>query len=388
MKWYFVFLKSIREQVRDYWILLITISLAPFFVFMYYLMVETETLEFNIILVNEDEGASLSGQPLNLGDTLIHYLLQVSADEETSMLHYRVQEERQMGMQSLQQGDADAMVVIPEQLTVTLMNPILGDAAGAMLELVGDVTDMQYLIGAVWSEELINQFMREASGYGLPVGWKETTLGHSGQRTQFELYVPGIMILAVIMMIFSASAAIVREPEARTLERLKISNLSALEFLGGISLIQVIIAAISLLMTIAVAISLGYTILPGTFWFIMLVAFLTSLSMITFSLIVAAVCRSVRDVAIIGTFPLFILMFFTGAAFPISGGRLFTLAGITFHINGILSPTWAVNALNKVLVRGQAIGDTFPDLAMVLLLTLAYGYIGVWAFRRRHMRAA
>jgi len=40
MRWYFVFLKSIREQIRDYWILLLTISLAPFFVFMYYLMVE------------------------------------------------------------------------------------------------------------------------------------------------------------------------------------------------------------------------------------------------------------------------------------------------------------------------------------------------------------
>ena len=388
MRWYFVCCKSIREQIRDYWILLLTISLAPFFVFMYYLMVDTETPEFNIILVNQDEGTFFMGQPVNLGDSLISYMQLVSLDQETSMFHYAEQDERMAGINLLQEGEADVMVVIPRKLSLKLLNPGYVDPTETVLELAGDVTDMQYIIGAVWSEEMINQFIREASGISLPIGWKETTLGYSGQRTTFELYVPGMMILAIIMMIFSASAAIVRESEAKTLERLKISNLSALEFLGGISLIQVIIAIISLLLTMFVAVCLGYTLLPGTFWFIILVAFLTSLSMIAFSLIVAAICRSIKDVAIIGTFPLFILMFFTGAAFPISGGKLFTLAGITFHINDILSPTWAVDALNKVLIKGQEMRETIPDLTMILVLTLAYFIIGVWAFRRRHMRAA
>jgi hypothetical protein len=80
-------------------------------------------------------------------------------------------------------------------------------------------------------------------------------------------------------------------------------------------------------------------------------------------------------------------MFFTGAAFPINGGKLFTLAGISIHINDVLSPTWAVDALNKVLIRDQAIINTLPDLTMILVLTLAYAFIGIWAFRRRHMRA-
>ena len=388
MRWYFVFIKTLREQIRDYWILLLTISLAPFFVFMYYLMVETETPEFNIILVNNDHGSKLSGQAVNLGDSLIDFLQGVASEPETSMLHYHVGDDRPSGLKRLQEGEADVMLVFPPRLSEELLQPDGETSAGTLLELVGDVTDMQYLIGAVWSEELINRFIREATGVSLPVGWKETTLGYSGQRTTFELYVPGMMILAVIMMIFSASAAIVREPEARSLERLKISNLTSMEFLGGISLVQVIIAIISLLLTMGVALGLGYTLLPGTFWFILLVAFLTSLSMIAFSLIVAAICRSVRDVAIIGTFPLFILMFFTGAAFPIGGGKLFSVAGFTFHLNDILSPTWAVDALNKVLVRGLEIKAAIPDLAMVGFLTLVYLLLGVWAFRRRHMRAA
>ena len=388
MRWYYVFLKSIREQIRDYWILVLTLTLAPFFVFMYYLMVETDSREFNIVLVNQDDGTFFIDQPVNLGDSLIYYMQLASRDEQASMLNFNEQDGRLAGIELLQQGDADVMVVIPGQMTLKLLNPEYEDTTEIILELVGDVTDMQYIIAAVWSEELINQFIRETSGISMPIGWKETTLGYSGQRTEFELYVPGIMILAVIMMIFSASAAVVREPKARTLERLKISNLSAFEFLTGISLIQVIIAILSLLLTIMVAVAMGYTLLPGTFWFILLVAFLTSLSMIAFSLIVAAICRSIKDVAIIGTFPLFILMFFTGAAFPISGGKLFSMAGTTFHINDILSPTWAVDALNKVLIKGQEIDNTLPDMAAILVLTIVYFIIGVWAFKRRHMRAA
>jgi hypothetical protein len=109
--------------------------------------------------------------------------------------------------------------------------------------------------------------------------------------------------------------------------------------------------------------------------------------MISFSLIVAAMCRSIKEVAIIGTFPLFLLMFFTGAAFPIGGGKLFTIGEFTLKLNHILSPTFSVNALNKVLVRGREIGDTCSDMIALVVLTLLYLLLGTWAFRRRHMRA-
>ena len=189
------------------------------------------------------------------------------------------------------------------------------------------------------------------------------------------------------MIIFSASAAIVREPETRTLERLKISRLTSLEFLGGISLVQIFIAFVSLVFALLAALALGYTLIPGTLGILFLIAFLTSLSMISFSLIVAAMCRSIKDVAIIGTFPLFLLMFFTGAAFPVSGGRLFSVGDFDVMMNHILSPTWAVSALNKVLVIGLGGRDTIPEMLLIVVLTVFYFILGTWLFRLRHMKA-
>ena len=202
-------------------------------------------------------------------------------------------------------------------------------------------------------------------------------MGFSGTRTYFELYLPGLLILSIIMIIFSASSAMVRESESRTLERLRISRLTPLELLGGLSLVQILVALLSLLLALLTALALGYTLLPGTLGFILLISILTALSMISFSLLVAAMCR----------FPLFLLMFFTGAAFPVTGGRLFTIGSYQVMLNDILSPKFAVEALNKVLIRGLEVKDTIPEIIALVVLTGLYFIIGTWAFRRRHMRA-
>lgn len=56
-------------------------------------------------------------------------------------------------------------------------------------------------------------------------------------------------------------------------------------------------------------------------------------------------------------------------------------------LNDILSPKFAVEALNKVLIRGQEPLDALPEAGALLILTVLYFVLGTWAFRRRHMRA-
>jgi len=387
MRWYFVFVKGIREQVRDYWILIMIVVMAPLFIFLYFLMVSPGEVSYDVVLLNQDRGWLLDGDPVNLGDSLLAALQEMNGEGEMSVLEYTRGEDRETSMEQLRTRAADVLVVIPGNFSVSLAGETDHPVSPARLELVGDVTSMKYIVGAIWTEEVINSYVLEVTGINLPITWEETTLGHSGDRSEFEMYVPGLLILSIIMIIFSASAAIVREPETRTLERLKISRLRSIEFLGGISLVQIIIALISLVLALLTAISLGYSLIPGSFAFILLIAFLTSLSMISFSLIVAAICRSIKDVAIIGTFPLFLLMFFTGAAFPITGGRLFTISGYDIMLNDILSPTWAVEALNKVLVRGLEARDTIPEMVAIGVLTILYTILGTWAFRARHMKA-
>ena len=57
-------------------------------------------------------------------------------------------------------------------------------------------------------------------------------------------------------------------------------------------------------------------------------------------------------------------------------------------VNHILSPTWSVQALNKVLVLGLEGKECMGEILGIVLLTALYFVTGTWAFRRRHMRAA
>jgi len=387
MRCYDVFIKGIKEQLREYWILVLTVLMAPLFITIYFLMAETEDPAYDVILVNRDIATEFRARNFHLGDSIVTYARMLSMEPAYGMIKTYSMESREEAIESLRNRKADVVLVLPENLSASVA--AYPDTSGLIsrIELIGDVTQMEYIVGAIWSEELINSYIQEVAGIRMPVSWYETTLGFSGKRSNFELYVPGLLILSIIMIIFSASAAIVREPESRTLERLRISRLSALEFLTGISMVQLIVAILSLLLALLTAMALGYTLIPGTFWFILLITVLTAFSMISFSLLVAAMCRSVKEVAIIGTFPLFLLMFFTGAAFPVSGGQLFTIGDYQVMLNDILAPKFAIEALNKVLIRGLEVKDTIPEMIALVVLTLFYFSTGTWAFMRRHMRA-
>jgi ABC-2 type transport system permease protein len=103
---------------------------------------------------------------------------------------------------------------------------------------------------------------------------------------------------------FSATIAIVTEVEQKTIIRLKLSKLSVVEYLSGVSLVQILIGIISVLLTLLVAVWLGFSS-SGSFTLLISVVILASISIIAFSLIVAALTKTVNEVLIVGNFPLF-----------------------------------------------------------------------------------
>ena len=201
-----VFIKGIREQIREYWILVLTVLMAPLFIAIYYLMAETEDPQYDVILVNMDQGTECEGRTMNLGDSIVTYAGLLSGLEE--MLHIRVLPSREKAIEELRNRKADVCVVLPLDLSASVA--ALPDSLNmpSKIEMVGDVTNMEYIVGAVWSEELITRYILEVAKIQLPVSWTETTLGFSGTRSYFELYLPGLLILSIIMIIFSASSAV------------------------------------------------------------------------------------------------------------------------------------------------------------------------------------
>ncbi|HEX3049530.1 MAG TPA: hypothetical protein VHP83_02665, partial [Aggregatilineaceae bacterium] len=53
--------KTIREQLRDFWTLLLTLSLGPFFVLFYWVIFGGGSTSYDLLIINHDAGASVNG---------------------------------------------------------------------------------------------------------------------------------------------------------------------------------------------------------------------------------------------------------------------------------------------------------------------------------------
>lgn len=386
MKLLSVIKKNSREQIRNFWVFVLTVSMAPIFVFIYYLIIEASQPQYDIWVINRDKGVASASGVINHGNLLIARVKTIMETELDIPLDFKLTEDRSEAVNKLKNKDADALIIIPPDFTESIQSLISSEEDKRIkLEFVGDLTNVNYMVTAVWANEIVNDYVMAVTNRIKPVEVTETSLGVSGNIDEFDMVMPGILILSIIMLMFSATIAIITEVENKTMVRLKLSQVSTFEFLSGVSVVQVIVGLISILLTLLTAVWLGFDF-TGSLGLMFVIAVLTSISIIAFSLILASITKSANEVLVIGNFPIFLFMFFTGAAFPIEGNELFTIAGYSITLQGLMSPTHAIIALKKVLIMNMGLRDIIPEITALLILIIIYFLIGVWAFKRRHMR--
>jgi len=386
MKTASVIVRSLKEQLRSYWILLLSLSMGPFFIPVYYLILETSKPQYDLLVVNSDTGVSVEGKSINHGDELTEFLKKSFPGQSATPFKVIEASRRDKSVEKVRNRDADALIIIDSLFSQSLEKQKTGNSSTpSKVEFIGDITSTNYLITAVWANEIVNEYALNATNGRRIIEVSEIALGSSARIDEFDMIVPGILILSLIMLMFTASIAFVSEVENRTILRLKLSKISAFEYLSGISIVQLIVGIISLLLTLFTAIMLGFQY-TGSLMIMIFIGSLTSLSIISFSLIIAALTRSAGEVLVVGNFPMFLFMFFTGAAFPLKSDALFTVAGYPVNIQGLMSPTHAISALNKTLVMNMDFKSIVPEIISIVVLTILYFVIGAIIFKRRHLK--
>jgi len=378
--------KGFKEQFRDFWIFIITITTASVFVFMYYAMLESEKTQYKIIVINNDKGYNIAaGTSINHGEILSLILERGIVTEGENILLVSRKKNREEAEDRIIKQKAHLLMVIPEEFSEAIEMKKL-DKPKPQIEFAGNITDVKYLVSAILAGEIYSQYVMKAAKIELPVLFRETSMGSSGELSDFDLYVPGIIIFSIIMLIMTATTAVVRESEYSTLKRLKISNMTTFQLMTGISVVQIFVGIISVAFALLAAVLLGYDFTGSIFAFSVIIL-LTIISMIAFCVLFAAFCKTVTEIMVIGMIPFFILMIFTGSMFKINAVKLFSLWEYDFAANHILSPTFAVEAIEKVLIYDAGIMDIWFELVSILILSAFYYILGIYLFRKRQMGA-
>ena len=384
-----LFRKTWIENIRDWKILILTLTFAPLFVLlMYFYVGEWTHSPYRIVVINHDVGASTAEQgDFNSGSDLILEMASVQDAEGRKIIEVKQGLDMVTARKQLMNNTVDLVVEIPERFSEVLLSYSQGNQPDpVVVETYGDPTKANYIMAAVWSDMITYEYVAATVGLESPLEIQVNTISGRQILNEFELYVPALLALALIMLMFTAAASLIKEKDKGTIIRLRLSNMTTFEWLTAVSLTQVIIGMLALALTFATAVALGYRT-SGSLVTLLIIGLLSCLSIIAISLIVAAYLRTIFDLLTIGCFPFFILMFFSGGMFPLPPLRLFTIGDRAININDLLPTTHAINAMSKILNFGAGLSDVLFELGAIAVLTIVLFAFGIWLFTRRQMQA-
>jgi ABC-2 type transport system permease protein len=362
--------KALILQMRDFGALLLTILSAPFFILIYYVLTSGGSTTYSVLYFDSDCNGSTE-----IRKQLIEELNAVTYTNGEHALILTVTQDTAFAKTLIKNREADVLLIIPEGFSDSLITSHTPN-----IQVYGEASNPKYSVGLIFSITGLESMIRKYTQNKPLYTFSEKFMGNSMAKSEFDIYVPGIFIFSIIMLILSASLSIIRDVEDKTMLRLRLTRMTVLDYLIGNTLVQWIVGITSFGITLWLAKILGFNS-AGSLWMVLLVCSLTILSIIAISLILVAFCKNATMVMILGNFPLFILMFFTGSMLPLPRHELFT----GFALNDLLPPTHAVIAMNKIFTYGSSMSDISRELSMLSGLTLIYFALGVVLFRKKHM---
>jgi ABC-2 type transport system permease protein len=388
MKALTVFRKTLLEMSRDKWMLGLTLAFAPFFVLLYWLITAGGSTTYTILTINNDKGIQLAdGSTFNAGREAVSAIGGITYADGQPILKTVPAVSRAIAEPILRNRGGAAFILIPEDFSQTIYSLQSGDrSVTTQIIFSGDVSNPYYMVGANLSLTAIDGYIQQATGQQPLIGYKEEPLGASAARTEFETYVPGTLIFAVILLIFLASMTVAREIETGALRRLQLTPMTSLDYLGGVTAALVLVGTAAFALAFAFALLVGFRS-QGSVLAVLLIGAVTCLSVIGLGMVVASFTRTVSQAFVVANFPMAMMMFFSGTIYPLPKIVLFTLGGHEIGLYDILPPTHAVAALNKILTLGAGLGQVTFELSALVILSVLYFALGVCLFKRFHLRA-
>jgi len=371
--------KTFLENLRDWKILCITLLFGPFFVYLMWGYFEASAPAYRMLERNPEAGQAEA-------DAVVAAWKDAKYPDQRAMFVLQDADDPVRALQDVKERKADLFVEVPEGFSARVAAFRDGaDPTPARVVDHADAANIRSSMALAMADYVAFSTVATLTNAPLPLDIQVVPLGGERTLSDFDLYVPALLVLAVIMVMFPAAATLVREVDRKTMVRLMLSRLSTVELLAAVSINQVLIGVVSLALAYGAAVSVGYHAV-GSIFDLLVVGALSTLGVVALSVIVSAFLRTIFELLTVGTVPFFVLMFFSDCFFPLPKIRLFDLASHPFYLTDLLPTALTVRAVDRILNAGASLCDVGYELIVMAVLTAVYFAIGGALFRWRHMR--
>jgi ABC-2 type transport system permease protein len=379
--------KTFLENVREWKILILVLVFAPFFVYLMWGYFSASEPAYGLLVYAHPQEGELPAELAAVGpDDLMALWETAEHADGDPVFEVAHADDLDAAREKLKTRDADLLVEIPADFAARLAAFAAGqETEPALLVNHIDESNARATMAAAMSDYLVFGTVATITGATSPMDVRFESVGTGEEKTEFELYVPALLVLAIIMVMFTAAATLIKEVDKGTVQRLVLSRLSTFEMLAAVSINQVAIGVVALALAYGAAVSVGYRG-EGSVLAVLAVGALSTLSVVAISVLVAAFMRTIFELLTVGCFPFFILMFFSDCMFPLPKIDLVRLGGFSFYATDVLPTSLTVRAFNRILNHGASLADVWVELASISVLTALYFVVGTWLFTRRHYR--
>jgi ABC-2 type transport system permease protein len=336
----------------------------------------SETKHVPVVVVNQDRGT--------LGtDWLGHVdreLLAVTESADAEAARAQVRDGKQVAVIVLPPSfsdDATAHGGGFDAKTRTLVPPT--PPKGAHVEVYVDSTNQQ--LAAVVPRALAGtaQDLAKAKGAATPVVFDTGYAFEKAKDARFiDYFVPGIMAFAITLFTTLLTLlAFVGERTSGTLDRLRTTPATETEIVLGYELAFGVIAAVQGLLILTVAVLVYHVLIVGPVAVAALLIVLTAIDAQAIGILVSAAARregqAVQFLPLI-IFPAFLL---SGIFVPVQ-----SLPDWLRPFSYVIPPTWAIEGLRDVLLRGWGLERVWPHVLVLGAFALVFTVLAVVGLRR------
>ncbi|MFO8009985.1 MAG: ABC transporter permease [Dehalococcoidia bacterium] len=354
-------LRGLRHDPRTVALIIIAPILA---MTLFGLAFSGEVKDVDVVVVNLDEG-QLAGKIVE------------NMDDKTVSLHFK--QDQQSAVEKVEDGDAWAAIIFPEGFSRSVIERMQNGTVsdGSAITLMADKSDVNIASAiATTVRDAVRETVAEVGGE-MPVEVKESPV--YGENAEFiDFFVPGIMAFAVFMLTTILTLlAFVGERTRGTLERLKASPMRDSEIVAGYAIAFGIIGMFQASLLLIVA-TLGFdiTIVGNPFLAYLIVALLAIVSVSLGILLSAAAKREAQAVQFL---PLIILPTFllSGIFWPLEA-----IPHFLRPVSYIIPPTYGVEAMRSVIVRGWGLGEIWLEIVILLAFAAVFLMLSVRSLHR------
>ena len=357
----------------------------------------------DIAVINYDQGATLpiSGERLDLGSNFTHVLEDVKyEDSEVKIFVVRGTDLNEANC-LLRQKTVDAVVIIPENFTESILDSTGGGTTPTPVVIRGDTGYMGFgvsqgiLVGIIeqYQDELSAQLSSQFTGKTVQpvpklIETRVESIPGTETFTSFDYMAPGMIVFALLLLATTVATTLAREVEKGTLSRLKLSRMKSFDFLLGNLIPWSLVAVAQVLILLGVAVLMGFNWQGGlnSIFLAVLVGIIGGVASVSLGMIIASFVWNDHQAATLGTIITVPTSFLVGAFFPLPQVVLGEVMDQQFQVYDILPWHHVLNALRSILTFGGGWNDIAQQVGWAVLLTTILFTGGVFIFARTRLR--